>query len=504
MRSFFSKLWQRWRETPADGMDPPTVFARRPIVVRETPHGRYVLPADYARDRVAAAIAAGEGVPPEVIKLVRDRIAPGDVVVDVGAGFGRLTALFSGLAGTAGQVLAFEADEYLCDVLQETLRCNGCGNTRIFHSAVADSDGVPAVLRPAALKSAPYDGQRVSWTAAAPGGHLQTQTIDALAIAAPVGFMHIDVNGGELQVLRGAAATLRRDSPAVAFRFDEAQALQFGNRFEAIEAFLHEINYAIVDRYGGRFCLALPAGARAARPRRAAVTAYPALNLPPLPAAAKRCKILQNRAEVDACTAWLKRHGYVTHASAVCKNWDLAHLLPTVGDGNFLDMGSSDSYILRNLALKRIRGELHGIDLRAPDFPVEGVTHQVGDLMRTPYADGHFSYISCLSVLEHAVDYDRFAAEVARLLAPGGRAFVTFDYWEPRVVPPVQLYGLDWRPLDAAMVRDFIVACARYGLALTGGMDSTTGEPLICWGYSSPHREVSYSFGMTEFRKASA
>jgi 2-polyprenyl-3-methyl-5-hydroxy-6-metoxy-1,4-benzoquinol methylase len=221
---------------------------------------------------------------------------------------------------------------------------------------------------------------------------------------------------------------------------------------------------------------------------------------PSLPDASQRCKLLQTRAQVDACTLYLEQAGYVPH-SLGCKNWDLAHIIPAVGDGNFLDMGSSDSYILKNLARKRIRGELYGIDLRAPDVPVSGVKYLIGDLMHTPLPDGHFSNITCLSVLEHQVDYDKFAAEAARLLAPGGRVFVTFDYWEPQVVPLMQLYGLDWLPLDAAMVRRFIASCARQGLEIECEFDFTAGDPVIDGGYYSPHPDVSYTFGMAVFRK---
>jgi hypothetical protein len=104
-------------------------------------------------------------------------------------------------------------------------------------------------------------------------------------------------------------------------------------------------------------------------------------------------------------------------------------------------------------------------------------------------------------VLEHQVDYDRFASEVSRLLAPRGRLFVTFDYWEPRVVPPVKLYGLDWQPLDAARARRLFEACAAKGLRLEQDFDWTLGEPVIRWGYYSPHPEVSYTFALAAFRR---
>ncbi len=467
--------------------------------MQRTPDGVFCLPADYAGDAAARAITELRPLAAELATLAHAHVAPGSIVIDVGAGFGRAAVLFSRLAGRAGQVLAFEADAYLCEVFQQTIRYNHYENLRVFHGAVCDD--ARAALRfpaPPAAADAAYSGQRAE-PADAPTG-VPVHTIDRLGIDAPVSFMHIDTNGSELQVLRGAIATITRHRMPVAFRFDPVLARHYGVTPEALQAFFGPLGYRI-DSAGGTLHIAQHRDAAAVRPGGAAAPAVacPDLRIPPPPDAGL-CKILQTHAQIDACSDYLKQWGYVAH-NIKCKDWDLAHIIPAVGDGNFLDMGSSDSYILKNLALKRIRGELHGIDLRAPDVPLSNVNYLIGDLMRTPLPDGHFANITCLSVLEHQVDYDRFAAEASRLLAPGGRVFVTFDYWEPKVRPPIKLYGLDWMPLDAAMVRQFIASCARHGLELLEPFDFTAGEPLIRWGYYSPHPDISYTFGMAVFRK---
>jgi FkbM family methyltransferase len=483
-------------------MVPPGVFDRRPLVKRNTPHGIFCLPADFSSDAAARAIADGTPVADDLLELLRQHVVPGSIVLDAGAGFGRITALLSGLAGPAGQVLAFEADEYLCDVLQHTLRFNLCENVRVFFGAVHDGSR-EAVHFPAAppTADAPYSGQRID---TAGDANLHTLTIDSLRIAAPVSLLFVDVNGGELPVLRGAAATIARYQMPIIFRFEPGLAAAAGYTGDALAECLDALGYAIVEHRNDGLCVATP---RPSPPGEGATSdppvavAQPDLTLPPH--SSTLCKLLRNRAEVDQCTLYLKKSGYVPH-NIECKNWDLAHIVPAVGDGNFLDMGSSHSYVLKNLALKRIRGELYGIDLRAPDVAVTGVRYLIGDLMRTPFADGHFANISCLSVLEHDVDYDRFAAETARLLAAGGRLFVTFDYWEPRITPPLKLYDLDWRLLDAAMVRRFIATCTRHGLDLLAPFDFTAGDALINASYYSPHPDVSYTFGMVVFQKGAA
>ncbi len=222
----------------------------------------------------------------------------------------------------------------------------------------------------------------------------------------------------------------------------------------------------------------------------------------PLPASYDKslCKFLRTRAEVDACTSFLRKAGYVSH-NLTCKDWDLAHIIPEIGDGNFLDMGSSDSYILRNVAFKKIRGEKYGIDLREPDVPVKGVKYIVGNLIDTKLPDNYFKNITCLSVIEHEIDFAKFANEVARLLEDGGRLFVTFDYWSPKVTPPIKMYGLEWQPLDDQALRLFIDRCKQQNLYLIQDMDWTLDEAVIRHGYYSPHPNISYTFGLVVLEK---
>jgi SAM-dependent methyltransferase len=490
-------------------MVPPGVFDRRPVVKRNTPHGIFCLPADFSTDATARAIDAGTAVADDLLALLQRHVTPGSVVIDVGAGFGRMTALCSGLTGPSGQVLAFEADEYQCDVLQHTIRFNQCENVRVFFAAVFD--GTRTTVRfpahPVVADNA-YGGQRIDAGAATGNGNLQSVTIDSLQIKSPVSLLIVDTNGCELQVLRGAAATIARYRMPLVFRFEPALAATFGSMLDDFSAFLDSLGYTIAERRNDGLCLAMPSQTlpatesadAAISPASPAAVARPDLALPAH--APLCCNLLQNRTEVDECTHYLKKCGYVAH-NIECKNWDLARIVPAVGDGNFLDMGSSHSYVLKNLALKRIRGELYGIDLRAPDVAVAGVHYLIGDLMHTPLPDGHFANISCLSVLEHQVDYEKFAAEAARLLCAGGQLFVTFDYWEPRVTPPLKLYDLDWLLLDAAMVRRFIAQCARHDLHLVAPFDFATGDALICADYYSPHPDVSYTFGIAVFQKGS-
>jgi SAM-dependent methyltransferase len=212
------------------------------------------------------------------------------------------------------------------------------------------------------------------------------------------------------------------------------------------------------------------------------------------------CKFLKSSEEVELCTRYLYQRGYEPHVIKF-KNWDLANIIPEIHDGNFLDMGSSDSFILKNLKLTGINGELFGIDLREPISPVRGVHYAIGDMLQTNYPDNFFKNISCLSVIEHEVDFNRFAKEASRLLMNGGRLFVTFDYWNPKVTSNIKLYDLSWQPLDRNSVINLINECSQYQLYPVQEMDWTLGDPIVNKENYSPDPSVSYTFGLITFQK---
>lgn len=213
------------------------------------------------------------------------------------------------------------------------------------------------------------------------------------------------------------------------------------------------------------------------------------------------CKFLKSKAEIDECTDYLARNGYAAH-SISCKNWDIAHIISDLSDGNLLDMGSTDSFILKNAVIRQLKGEKYGIDLRKPNVDVEGVKYMVGSLLNVPMPDGYFSNITCLSVIEHNVNFELFAKEASRLLAPGGKLYVTYDYWVPKIVTQKMLSGGKWQPLDDKDVKALINYCNQQNLQITEDIDWSIGDAVIRPGYYSPDPNVSYTFGMLVFKKS--
>lgn len=211
-------------------------------------------------------------------------------------------------------------------------------------------------------------------------------------------------------------------------------------------------------------------------------------------------KFLQTRQEVDQCTAWLKKHNLISH-HFTCKDFEIAAICKELKDGDLLDMGSSGSWILHNAIKMGIKGKKCGIDLSDHEAPISGVEYTKGDLMKTPYTQKSFDTITCLSVIEHEVDYDKLAKEAARLLRKGGSLYISFDYWNPKVNTDdvgTKLYGLKWNILDASDVTQLELAMGRYGLHMSSNLDWTTKDKVINPQFCSPYGR-EYTFGLLKF-----
>ena len=171
------------------------------------------------RDRYGAFRFWRTGIyePSETAFLLRFA-RPGLRVLDVGANIGYFSVLLGRAAGNAGKVIAFEPSAKTAAIFRSNLELNGLQSIVEVHQAAAGAQPSIATFyidRDHASNNALYDHKLTG------AGDRETQEVsvvridDVAAGLIPLDIMKIDVEGAEVEALRGARETLRSSPDAV-------------------------------------------------------------------------------------------------------------------------------------------------------------------------------------------------------------------------------------------------------------------------------------------------
>jgi FkbM family methyltransferase len=161
-------------------------------------------------------------------RLFEESIAPGDVVVDVGAHIGYYTLLAARAVGPQGSVIAFEPERENFRHLSRNLAENGYTNVTCVNGAVSDRSG-----RQALFISSDNTGDHRIYT----GDEKRAKySVDVVSLddffadrSKSVNVIKMDVQGAEPKVLEGMKALLRANDDVVLFTELGPRALQDAN-----------------------------------------------------------------------------------------------------------------------------------------------------------------------------------------------------------------------------------------------------------------------------------
>jgi len=152
--------------------------------------------------------------------LLRRLIAPGAVVVEVGANIGAHTVVLARQAGPQGRVLAFEPQPQLYQILCANLVLNDLSNVTPERCALGEQDGELAMPVLDLSRDGNFGGAALgSGEAVTPVKRLDDLGLDSCQL------IKADVEGMEAAVVRGGAELIARTRPVLYLEADRREAV---------------------------------------------------------------------------------------------------------------------------------------------------------------------------------------------------------------------------------------------------------------------------------------
>jgi FkbM family methyltransferase len=176
---------------------------------------------------------------PELIRYLKETLHPGMTCVDVGANVGYLTLFMAKRVGQTGRVFAFEPTSRICELLKANVSLNSCRQVVIEQAALSDHIGAlqfhegptgfdvynsaGTITHPTAIPQPFMTSQVRCLTLDSYLGELEWPEID---------IVKIDVEGGELSVLKGMEQVLK-SSPGIQLIIELADQTTHGFGYSA-------------------------------------------------------------------------------------------------------------------------------------------------------------------------------------------------------------------------------------------------------------------------------
>lgn len=186
------------------------------------------------------------------IKAISALIQPGMTVVDVGADVGLYTFAFADAVGRNGRVLAFEPHPASHGILRYALTVRPRSWVSLYQLALGEFDEDRRLLTPNSSHGRPLppfsfvqpNDQSPTGNETPAGYPISVRQLDLLASDQQIDFLKIDVEGYELEVLRGASKILETHRPKIFVEIEQQHHARYHRRAETVFDFLDANGYS--------------------------------------------------------------------------------------------------------------------------------------------------------------------------------------------------------------------------------------------------------------------
>lgn len=205
---------------------------------------------------------------PHVGLLFQRLVGPGSVVADVGANVGAHTLTLAKLVGAGGRVFAFEPNPAVRDRLVRNLAINSFENVVVNACALGDIDGQLSLRVPAATSEEFSNPGLASLVALdTPHDLVPVEVLRFDDIFHEAGFprldlVKIDVQGFEMNVLRGMEGAISQYHPAIVFEYEDWAWGKAGSGLQTVSDFLKSMSYRLLRVEAGSVLELTPVGVK--------------------------------------------------------------------------------------------------------------------------------------------------------------------------------------------------------------------------------------------------
>ena len=198
-------------------------------------------------EAVINAIKSGRIWEKKLLVYYKELILPGDTVLDIGAYLGTHSVAFSQLVGDSGQVISFEPQEQIFNLLSKTIESNNITNVELHNKAVYDKN--------TKVMFSNTNNGKASISHIRPRlpdpvkKEIQAITIDSLKLER-CDFMKIDVEKCEWVVLEGAEDTIEKYRPILF-----VEIFKTASNLQKLRKFTQKHNYSYTSLGGADFVI---------------------------------------------------------------------------------------------------------------------------------------------------------------------------------------------------------------------------------------------------------
>ncbi len=227
------------------------------LTLYNTKTGKYYLPTDAHQDHIANTIKKDQIFDVEIYDIAKKYIKTGTIALDIGSNFGQLAIMMSKLVGDSGEVHAYEADDFVFEILEKNIQLNS--KNIIAHFGAVHENNKETLYFPDQdfERFGTYGSYGIDYTTHK-GRPVKTIMVDDTDFKLPVSFIKVDVQGGDLLALKGARKTIEKYRMPIIFEYEWVFEQELNLSFQDYVDFVSSINYKFDRVINGQNYLILP------------------------------------------------------------------------------------------------------------------------------------------------------------------------------------------------------------------------------------------------------